>query len=359
MKYSLIFMSACLLFSACEKTPNDTTPTPGDNKMKITGTPDAVIYWGDEVSITGTDFSANKADYEIAMAEFNIQHQDLNKPEIISATATGIKVRIPKIAKTKASGEVYYDGPDWGDRIIINIKGKKDTTEALKIAGWSDINDVYAAEDGNTIMLSSGQYIELEISGATNALAPPEAERNVELRAVVKGESHLISFEWVEHSNNQATAKFYLDPKIFADVTVCDGDNEWNNGYRDIEFEVKVPGRNAETTKKFKMKWHPISNTDAVYGTLTFHKTPEPYPTNPAMIVTGVNMYHKMAEFVSYADPTLSTSIAIVTDGPPVFYAEGSISIPLYQLIEDHTYKVLLVDPCGKKKYFRDVKIVP
>src|SRR3546814_14639789 len=128
----------------------------------------------------------------------------------------------------------------------MEMKGKKYTTEAVKIAGGAELNDVYAAEDGNTSILSSGQYIEMEIAGATNALAPPEVERNVELRAVVKGENHLISFEWVEHSNNQATAKFYLDPKIFDDITVCDGDIDWKHGYREIEFNVKVSNTTIE-----------------------------------------------------------------------------------------------------------------
>lgn len=356
----MIIMTVSLLSSGCEESNNPpTVPPPSGNAFNITGKFDAIIYWGDEVSITGTGFSANKADYEVIMAGFNIQHQNPNKPEIISASATGIKVRIPKVAKTTASGEVYYDGPDWDDQIIIDIKGKKDTTEALKIAGWSDIGDVYAAEDGNTINLVSGQYIELEISGATNALAPAEVERNVELHAIVKGEGHLISFEWVEHTHNQATAKFYLDPNIFADIGVCEGDIAWNNGYREIEFKVKVPGTNAEISKKFRMKWHPLSNTDNVYGTLTFHNTPEPFPQFPEMKVTGKNMYHKTAKFIPYSDQVGSTSIAIVTSGSPVFYDEGSITIPLSSLSATYIYKVYLVDHCGRQKYFRDVKIIP
>ena len=364
MKYLMMFITACLLISGCKKGSDDdngTTPAPGSNAIEITGTPDALIYWGDEVSITGTGFSANKADYDISFAEFNIQHQDPNKPEIISASATSIKVRIPKIPDTTLQGKVYYKGPSWNDVLIINIKGKKDTTEALKIAGWPRIYNVCGADNGNTTSLFPAQNTWMELTGASNALAPSDVERNVKLSARVNGEDIPVPFEWDDAGScNDKGVRFNLDPNKFADLSKCEGDIDWGGGYREIELTASIPGTSVKATNKFKVAWKPEQFVDQVAGINVVSKTPDPnHPTFAEWKITGKNMYYKTAKFVNTTNPLWFTTIAIVTTGPPVFYNEATITIPVSQLSANYAYKVFLVDQCDKLKQIGQITVLP
>src|SRR5215218_10659389 len=103
-----LLLGLALLLFACKKKSDDTNNGGGNNNggnnnggnngggssFTITGASPEYLYWGDELTINGTGFSTNKADYNIRFIT-DLPGCNMGAFEIISATASQLKVKTP------------------------------------------------------------------------------------------------------------------------------------------------------------------------------------------------------------------------------------------------------------------------
>ena len=352
----LLVVFAFFFLACSKKNSTNTPPNPpppgggGGGNFNITGTSPEHVFWGDTITISGTGFSTNKADYSFQYGLGFPNCNGINDFKIVSVAADKIKIKIP--VGTSQSNNVKC-GPSSLDNIIVAIKGKSDTTDAIKFIGWPRLWGVcthFGGWAGNYVI--PGDSVALNITGATGIYASANSYRtNASL--LVNGILHNIGWRNYTACNSSLGGVITLDPEVFG-VLKCSTDPDWNNGGRMLPFKVFTPGTDRYDTTSLFVEWLPKQAYYSYTGPGTVSKTAGGFPT---WNITGKNMSYKTARFTSTNCNLTPTEVAISHNG--TFYNDGSFPIPLAQLYDNCSYTVALISHCNTVRNIGTIKINP
>ncbi|MDF2190340.1 IPT/TIG domain-containing protein [Paraflavitalea sp. CAU 1676] len=364
---------ACFLITAsCNKddnppsgnggggNPGGGNPGGGGNTgtLKISGATPAYAFWGKEVTITGTGFSANAADNIVSIRGYGVTVSDtVMSVDVVSATATQLVVKVPYKLVT-GGGDTVYRGFDYG-KFRVKINDKMVTADSnSRFVGIPSINNIcytfgqqqyqYAVQPGDSVVMSCGipgiygndQYFE-SLRVYINGAKVTSAKRL--LNAICGG---LI---------------FYLPPKDYCDLNNCTvpspgGVHIPTRPARKMTFQLKIEGTDIAGPKK---EFYVINQPNTqVVGTVggNFSKSGG---GNPYGEVTG--------KFFHFKNIRWSTAgLADVHTSPPA-HDVNSTSLKVYiplSILEAYgngarTYMVYGITSCDEVMAIGQVNILP
>lgn len=368
MKPVRLLFAACvfsLAFFGCSKDEedDDTNPVnpPGGGKVNITSLSHEYIFWGKELTITGTGFSSVKEENVVKFVNSYPKtpglklYSDGGDIVIVNASPTNITIRVPYVTE-ESNGVTHYWGEDFA-QIEVTVKTEKDTSEQVKFIGlprigafeyhygWFDLGGI--ARSGDSVVLGGGFYGSLSGAGE---LHPKQAGEYDKLRLTVGGVP--VSMKARKISNSVKGFGIYLPANEFSEIKCEDGDNGWND--RAMNFELSVLNTDIKSSKTLYVTYLPESSLDLADGPPQVSKA---VGGNPFWAVTGDDMYYSLAIFDPACDGVANAEVEIATPG--TINKEYQITIPLSLMIENCTYTIYLKTPCDEIKLIGSVHIVP
>lgn len=368
MKPVQVLLAAWVLalgLSSCSKDDDDADKNPvnppGGGNVKITGLSHEYIFWGKELTITGTGFSSVKEENVVRFVSSYPKTQGLKLTsedgdiDIVSASPTNITIVVPY--KTEViSGTTHYQGEDFA-RIEVTVNTEKDTSEMVKFIGlprvghfdyhygWFDLGGV--TRSGDSVLLDAGFYGSRSGAGE---LHPKEAGEYDKLRLSVNG----IPVAMKPRRITQSVQGFgiYLPSDQFSEVNCTEGDNGWND--RAMEFKLSILDTDIASTKTLYVTYLPESSVSGADGPPEVSKS---VGGNPFWTVTGDDMYFSHVVF----HPTCggATNAEALIASPGTINQEYQISIPLSLMVENCSYNIYLKTPCDETEIIGDVFIKP
>ena len=351
----------CFVFFACKKTGDDSNsgggnnpppppppPPPGSTTFSITSTSPEYPYWGEELTINGTGFSTNKADYSFKffsdLSGCNIGAFDVN-----SATATQLKIKLPLGTMTNSTIKC---GPSL-DPLIVSANGKSDTTDAIRFLGWPRIQSVcthFGGWSGNYVI--PGDSTAINMTGATGLYA---SFNNHNTNAVLEVDGVPIPVAWrkITSCNSNLGGVITLEKEIFAKLK-CSTDADWGNGGRMLKFKISNPGTNRFDTASFFVDWLPTQGFFSFSGSPNISVAAGGFPS---WSIKGKNMTYLKAKFTPTNCNLTPQTVTINHDGD--FYDQGTFPIPLSVLNVGCNYSVSIINHCGQERVLGSVKINP
>jgi hypothetical protein len=307
------------------------------------------VFWGDELTINGTGFSAAKEENIIKFVKLpplscSLQYTSAagGDIEIISATATQLKIKVPlRIVQGNPSC-----GPLKAD-IEVSVKDNKDTYEGVTFGplpyigtfnyhyGWFDVPNVTRV--GDSVMLRGGLL----------ATGPNGSEYWDDVRLSINGANIPIKFRSVGLESGWA---FLLPVKDYADMNCTEEPDGW--GAREMDFKFYIQGTEKSASRKLYVKYLPDQGASCfscpVSVSLAQGGTPE-------WVIHGKNMNYSEARFYPKVcgGPSQGMSIAAGqwTD-------EIKFEIPLSILAAGCKYDVALTNVCDTL-FISQINIMP
>jgi hypothetical protein len=262
--------------------------------------------------------------------------------EIISTTATQIKIKIP--AKMSSNNTVIC-GPE-SATIEVTVKDKKATIAGVEFSplpyvgsflyhyGWFDHPSV--TRIGDSLMMSGG------LMGTKGPASPLWSK----VRLSIAGKNMPIKRRTIGLESGWA---FYLDAKEFGEIHCEEGEDGWNA--RELPFTFSIEGTDKSATRNMRVEYLPTPSTSCVDCPNIISKS---LGGNPVWKISGKDMFFKEARFSPSNCGGTSQSIAI---SGGVFTDEIQVSIPLSIMAAGCSYGVTLVDHCDGTRYMGAVSI--
>jgi hypothetical protein len=333
--------------------PNPPPPPPGGD-VTITSTSGGDLFWGEEMTITGTGFSATKeenivkfanVDPPISGAGCSLKYTSVEGDiEIVSASATQIKIKVP--AKRNTFGDVSC-GPRKAN-IEVTVGGKSATSEEVEFAplpyiggflyhyGWFDVPSV--TRIGDSVMISGGLI----------ATPPKTTKYWDKVRLSINGDNMPIKFRTIGLESGWA---FYLSVEEFAEVNCSEEPDGW--GAREMEFMFSIDGTDKSASRMLYVQYLPAQVTSC-------DVCPSPLSKiaggNPEWIIRGQNMNWTEVRF-SPIEPCSGASQGMSITGTP-WTDEIKFTVPLSILTGTCAYTVHLANSC-QTTYIGDIGIDP
>jgi hypothetical protein len=360
----IAFYVSSIALSGCSKDDDedkDPVNPGGGGKVTITSLSDEYVFWGDELTISGSGFSSVKEENIVSFVSSYPKTPGLKLTsdggdiEIVSASPTNITIRIP-YATNQVGGATHYAGEDFA-QIAVSVKSEKDTSEQVKFIGlprvgqfdyhygWYDLGGV--TRSGDSVLLTGGFYGSLSGAGE---LHPKQAAVYDKLRLSVDGVSVPMKPRRISQSVNGFG--IYLPAHDFSEIKCVEGDNGW--GDRAMDFEFSVLGTDLKTSKTLYVTYLPEFSVAGTDGPTQASKS---LGGNPFWSVTGEDMYYSHAVFAPECGGATNAEVEIATPG--TINTEYEIYIPLSLMIENCTYKIYLKTPCDETRLVGSVAIVP
>lgn len=324
-----------------DNDPNQPPPPPPGDDVTITSVEGGNMFWGDEMTITGTGFSATKSENIVKLTHVSLDFCGLNYTsaaggviEIVSASATELKVKIPY----KKVNDKPVCGPERAT-LEITVKdktGKKDGIEfnALPFIGefnyhygWFDIPSV--TRIGDSVM----------IEGGMNGYYSRESTLWNEINLHIDGGLVDAKYRTIGLESGWA---FFLPVDEYGGMSCSDEPEGWAPA-RKMNFTISVAGKSA--SKELWVQYLPETNASC-----------EDCPGTTAQLgpagtwkIKGKNIYFTEARFTPQA-PCGGSSQGIVLNKDP-FDDEFEFQIPLAMLTSSCQYSVTLNDPCDRSQF--------
>jgi hypothetical protein len=364
----LAVLTACVLllifYSCSNDKDDDTDPSnpPAGGDVKVTGLSHEYIFWGEELTISGTGFSEIKEENIVTFVNSYPKTpgmkltSDGGDIEIVSSSPTSIKIKIPYKAEA-ASGTTHFNGEDFA-QIEVAVKTKKDTSELVKFIGlprvgtfeyhygWYDLGGV--ARSGDSVVIGGGFYGSALGAGEAH---PKQAGVYDKLRLHVDGVNVPMKRRKISQSVNGFG--IYLPSSEFSEVNCEDGANGW--GDRAMEFKFSVDGTDIENTRTLYVTYLPEYSVLTAQGDEEVSKLAG---GNPFWTVTGDDMYYSHAVFY----PTCgggATNAEVEIASPGTLNSSYQFNIPLSLMVENCVYHIYLKTPCDETKLIGDVWVKP
>lgn len=359
-----VILTSLVLFTACSKDKKEDDPGGGggnNDPVTITGTSPEFVFWGDQLTITGTGFSTTKADNFVwlmsdASCETNSQDStDWKKAEVLSATATQLTIKIPY---TTGPGG-FPCGPDLGASLRITVKGKPTaiSPQLVKTMGFPvpiSFCDNYgggyyasaAARPGDSVLLT---YAGLGLINLHNS------GNQSKIRLMVGNKSIPVKIRPGVSGCGTWGLTFKLELLDFGAAACSPLDPAWSLAGKKNIFKLSLEGvSQSAVTKEFFVANLPYATYTGFSGPAQVSKSAG---GNPFWTVTGKNMHYHRVRFDALAPCTgTSGEVSTVCNS---FCDQFSFDIPLSLLNAGCTYSVRLIDQCGSTKLIGSVKINP
>jgi hypothetical protein len=317
--------------------PNN-PPTAGD--VSITGATDGV-FWGEELTITGTGFSAVKEENLVKFLKLpplscQLQYTSAagGDIEIISATTTALKIKVPlKLIQGNPSC-----GPLSAD-IEVTVKDKKDVLEGVTFGplpyigsflyhyGWFDVPKV--TKVGDSVMLDGG-LLYTPVKGS---------EYWDKIRLSVNGNNVPIKFRSIGLESGWA---FYLPAEEYAEMNCSQDPDGW--GAREMEFKFSIEGTQKSASRMLYVQYLPERSTSCDVCPSNLSKLSG---GNPEWVVKGKNLYYTAVSFATGGTCSGPPQEMDIVHDP--WADEIRFTIPLSTLAAGCLYGVTLINECESK----------
>ena len=320
------------------QNPNNPPPPPGGGEVTVTSIPNGV-FWGDELTITGTGFSTAKEQNLVKFTKLpplscSLQYTSATGGdiEIVNATATQLTIKVP--LRVTSQGDPVC-GPHSAN-IEVTVNGKTGTYEGVTFGplpyigqfnyhyGWFDVPKVTRV--GDSVMLRGGLL----------ATGPNDSEYWDKLRLSVDGQSVPIKFRSIALESGWA---FFLPVKDFASRSCSDEPDGW--AAKEMDFTFHILGTSKKASRKlFVQHWPEVIAQCHDCPTTISVSNPIPQYWK----IRGKNMSYSEVRFAPInATNTASQSIAV----PSSPWAEEiEFQIPISILTADYQFSVSLVNEC-------------
>jgi len=334
---------SCSDDSEDQNNPNTPPPPPpgGGGEVTITDVSGGHMFWGDEMVITGTGFSTVKADNIIKLTgvfptatfcNLNYTSASGGVIEIVSATATQLKVKIP--FKQNVNGDPVC-GPEEAT-LEVAVNDKKATKQGLKFNalpwigdfnyhyGWFDYPSV--TRIGDSVMIEGGML----------GFHSRESELWNDITLYVNGAQVGTKYRTVGLESGWA---FYLPAEKYGEMNCSEDPNGW--AAREMEFKLSVGGKSVSRNlfvQYLPEQFAACEDCPATESGLN--------PVDPIWKITGTNIYYTELRFVP-VQPCGGTSQGVLLNKGKTFDDEVTAQIPLSILAPGCSYSVFLVDPCN------------
>jgi hypothetical protein len=372
---SLACVAGLMLLAGCKKS-NDPAPNnnnnngghPSGSAVKITGTSPEYTWWGDELTITGTGFSAVKEENKIRFVKNSqstgsqgyaphlVFTSDGGDIQITSASETQLKIRIPfETEDDKLGGHRYYSLD--GTFVEVTVKESVDTTDLVKFLGLPFVGPIEyhygwheelrnIARLGDSLLLSGG------FSGMLSGsfLFPTYAGVYDKLRLRINGGEVPLKRRTVGGHPGWA---LYLPSDQYREFNCAVGEHGWNDHPMDFEFYVE--GTTKKDIRQLYVQYLPPQQVTSVVGSPYVSKSAG---GTPEWHVNGKDMYYTIARFTPtvYNECPGATVVEVAVQSPGGFSDLLNVGIPLSVMVEC-SYTVVLWDPCGGGKSIGSVGI--
>lgn len=266
-----------VLAVSCSDDPaDDQTPGPGPGPSP---TPSGVTvtsvtegaFWNDEITLTGTGFSATKTEnlvkfIKVQPASCSINYtSDGGDIEIISATATTLKIKVP--ARYNPFGEIAC-GPEVAD-IEVTVNGKSGTFKEARFSGVPRIGKFLyhygGFADPNFHPLGDSVIIAANLLGS----APKSSPYWNKLRLSVDGQH--VPFKWRTINLNTGAA-FILPAEDFR-VSDCPLALDGYPNARKVKFKFYIQDTDKESAIDLYIQKVPTATAGCSNCKSTLNKT--------------------------------------------------------------------------------------
>lgn len=340
---TLILIAAIAVSCSEDDDPNQPPPAPGGGggEVSITTVEGGHMFWGDEMTITGTGFSANKAENIVKLTKVSLDFCGLNYTsaaggviEIVSATATQLKVKIPY----KQINNVPVCGPERAT-LEITVNGTTAKKEGVKFNalptigefnyhyGWFDIPSV--TRIGDSVM----------IDGGMKGYFARESDLWNQTKLTIDGSLVDIKFRTIGLESGWA---FFLPVEDYGEVSCSDEPDGWAPA-RKMNFTLSVANKSASI--ELYVQYLPSMNVDCQNCPGT---TAQLNPADPSWKITGKNIYYSEARFVPMS-PCGGSDQGVLLN-KETFDNEFTFQIPLAILTSSCQYGVYLTDHCDRSE---------
>lgn len=339
--FTLILITAAVLSCSEDDDPGQQPPPPpgGSGDVTITAVEGGHMFWGDEMIITGTGFSATKAENIVKLTKLSLNFCGLNYTseaggviEILSASTTQLKVKIPY---KEINGNPVC-GPERAT-LEITVNGKTAQKEGVEFNalpwigafnyhyGWFDIPSV--TRIGDSVM----------IEGGMKGYYSRESELWDETKLFIDGVQVQIKDRTIGLESGWA---FFLPVDDYGAMSCSDEPDGWAPA-RKMTFKLSVADKSVST--ELWVQYLPQMNAacqDCPGSTAQLN------PAKQSWKITGKNIYYSQARFAP--QPPCGGSSQAVTLNKDMFDDEFEFTIPLSILSDGCTYSVILSDECDR-----------
>ena len=323
------------------QNPNPNNPKPNNpaGTVTITNVPSG-IFWGEELTITGTGFSTVKEENVIKLTNqpiplsctLNYTSAAGGDIEIVSATATQLKIKVP--LKVNGLGEPQC-GPLKAN-LEVTVKDKKATIENVTFGplpfvggfayhyGWFDLPKV--TRIGDSVMLNGG-LLATPVNGS---------EYWDDVRLSINGTDIPIKYRTV---GMDAGWSFFLPVKDYAEINCSQEPDGW--AAREMDFKFYIQGTSKSATRKLFVQYLPAQTTSCDVCPSPISKSAG---GNTQWKIKGNNMYYTEVRFTPYAPCAGSSQGMAIVHEP--WTDEITFAVPLSLLTVDCGYAVHLTNEC-------------
>ncbi|TVQ12994.1 MAG: hypothetical protein EA364_07490 [Balneolaceae bacterium] len=343
MAMILTAMAGCSSVTA-SKEEDDNTP-PVATKLEITETSPEFVFWGDNMTITGTGFSTKAEDNYVwirdarfRMGRCNTENDSTGwqRAAVLNATSTSLTIRIPFVPATQTDNNEpcgVYD-----PRISVTVAGKTALSSKVKLLGIPVIDRVCYANSGwqfsglvpgkelKNMISITGLGIYGNSSGMSDKMRMSIAQYSIDLERVVPslqtcGDGYTFVVP-IELASGECT------PDPIRTGTFA-------------KKEIFVASVESKVSPPFS---YPIrSFPDRSVSTFSERHFSMMAAGNPEIVLTGKNMQsYTTALFNPVGSSCTATTIAPVPRGDDLV-----VGIPLSSMAVGCAYSLILRDHCG------------
>ena len=350
-----VLLITLTVINACKKNSNDDNNSNNNNnngnaggQLTITSTSPEFPFWGDDLTITGTGFSSNKSENFVWMAgtrgcssSSSNDSTGWRKAEIISATATQLKIRVPYDILKQAQGDRPC-GDDYGN-IHITVKGKTVVSKTIKMISLPALYEFRNTSSPNAVRPGFEAMLDAMVSPHLQAAGYGDKIR-------ISAEGKIIPIQ--SYSGTGFGYRFTLSPADFVRMQ-CTPDAYYGEPGRKVSFKIYIEGTDKLSTRDyFVFNLHNNYTADFM-GNFTYSKIAG---GNPQINFTGKHMFFLKARFLSQTPGVPHVTIDIPSCSG---CSEQFVSIPLSVLVENTSYAVWVMDECGRSKLIGNAMIKP
>lgn len=339
-----MFIVSCSDDSSTDPGPNPPPPPPPPgSEITITSVGPSELFWGDEITITGTGFSAVKEQNIVKFTNVDpdvppVLKCQLNYTsaqgdiEIITASPTQLKIKVP--VKLNIMDEPYC-GPRKADiEVAVGSSVAKSTglefgplpyiSGFLYHYGWFDVPSVTRIAD--SVMIGGGLlYTPKNGSKYWDKLRLSIDDMNIPIKYRTIG----LESGW----------SFYLPVEDFAEINCSEEPDGW--GAREMKFTFSIEGTNKSASRMLYVQYLPPQSSSC-------DLCPSPLSKlaggNPEWVIKGQNMNYSEVRFSPIAP------CGGATQGMGINASEWTneirFSVPLSILASDCAYGVYLTNEC-------------
>jgi hypothetical protein len=350
---SLKFVMLAVVIACSGNSDDDPNPPGPSGELKISSVEDWPM-WGQTLTIHGSGFSPTASDnivrfpnYYPGWCEVDYTTEEGGDMQIVSASATELKVTIPM--EEQNFGDC---GPEYAT-IEVEVKGKTAKIENVKFVGPPQVNRFeyhWGWWDMPTITKIGDSVL---LGGGLQGGYADESPYWNKLRLSVDGKAVPIKYRKV--SNSTYGWALILPTSEFGEVNCDDGELGWNE--RLMTFKFFIEGTDISDERKLNVQYLPddVAVTN-VEGPTSVSKSAT---LNPEWHVDGIDMYYDKVRFVPQGGCGGNVSHEVSVSPSVGFKTELFFGIPLVLLTEGCTYAVVLKDPCDGGKSIGSITINP